>query len=515
MAPSSTWALSANCWPVATTEAASLRNVLQDPVQYSHRILGHRTWSKQQDILRAVATHSRTAVKACHSSGKTFTAADAALWWFTNFSDGIVITTAPTWTQVEKLLWGNIHNAIKGSKIKYPEPTKTELKNGPDNYILGISTNEGVRFQGWHGTILVILDEAPGVLGEIYDAIEGIRAGGRVHVVLLGNPIIPAGPFYDAFTINRRFWECITISAFDTPNFDGVCLDNSHLEANEDAQVFYGTKGGVNLLTMTSSQLKENSHPFLTTREWVYEKFFEWGPQHPLWESKVLGAFPSSADDALISLMMAERAKDTIPFTTTDPWFEAGIDVAGPGEDETSLTIINRPNIVRQRAWASSDPRGPVVNELGMYRGRLKAVRVDSVGQGYYFGKHLESQGFPVQYVNVGERPMRQPSAQQKLKGALEFVDLKSDLYWHLREQFVLEQVGGLTDALTVSQLTAIKYDYTDKGKIYILSKAKHRELFGMKSPDRAEGVMLAYAPDIRPRIAPVLQPSVSMVTHG
>jgi hypothetical protein len=57
-----------------------------------------------------------------------------------------------------------------------------------------------VRFQGFHGRLLIVVDEAPGVKADIWEAIEGIRAGGDVRVLALGNPTIASGPFYDAFT---------------------------------------------------------------------------------------------------------------------------------------------------------------------------------------------------------------------------------------------------------------------------------------------------------------------------
>jgi hypothetical protein len=87
--------------PVWWTQAGS---AWADPVAFSRDILGHDHWGVQAQILQSIARNTRTAVKACHSSGKTFCAADAVLWWITAHSDGIAITTAPTWTQVEKVL---------------------------------------------------------------------------------------------------------------------------------------------------------------------------------------------------------------------------------------------------------------------------------------------------------------------------------------------------------------------------------------------------------------------------
>ena len=50
-------------------------------------------------------------------------------------------------------------------------------------------------------------------------------AGGKVHVVMAGNPILPAGAFYDAFSRERDLWNCITIDVLDSPNLAGVSLE--------------------------------------------------------------------------------------------------------------------------------------------------------------------------------------------------------------------------------------------------------------------------------------------------
>ena len=47
---------------------------IEDPVLFAQVVLGQEMWSRQAEILYSVAQHSRTAVKACHASGKTFTA---------------------------------------------------------------------------------------------------------------------------------------------------------------------------------------------------------------------------------------------------------------------------------------------------------------------------------------------------------------------------------------------------------------------------------------------------------
>src|SRR5271154_2513778 len=128
--------------------------IIEDPVLFARVMLGLDLWSKQREILESVGKYPRTAVKACHSSGKTFVAAAIALWWITHKPNGIAITTAPTWTQVERVLWGEIRTVALNAKIAYPRPTATSLQLGPNRYAIGLSTNEGVRYQGFHGSVL-------------------------------------------------------------------------------------------------------------------------------------------------------------------------------------------------------------------------------------------------------------------------------------------------------------------------------------------------------------------------
>ena len=444
---------------------------VQNPVLFSQRMLRHKTWSKQKEILHSVATHRRTAVKACHASGKSFTAAEATLWWITHRPKGIVVTTAPTMVQVERVLWGEIRNAVRGSKIGWPEPTLTSLTLGPNHYAIGISTNEGDRFQGFHGDVLVILDEAPGVKPRIYEAIEGIRAGGDVRVLALGNPTIASGPFYDAFTANREGWNLITISAFDTPNLNGLTIES--------------------LLELPEEELDNNPIPYLTTRRWVKEKYREWGSGHPLWESRVLGNFPAQAEDALLSLTWLEQAKIR-EHPVDEGVLDGGLDVAGPGEDETVLAIRCGPKLLHLESWTESDPRGKVLAALEPFKGRIRQLNVDSTGIGYGMARHIADFKYKVRDINVG-LPARHPD---------KYANLKAELYWGLRMRFQSGDISGCFSEKAIGQLAGIRYEHNARGQVVIESKEDMRKR-GVKSPDLAEAVMLAFAQDLsaEPRV--------------
>jgi len=447
--------------------------IIGDPAKYARFVLGYDLWSTQEEILHAVAEHQRVAVKACHASSKTLTLALLILWWIIRHKDAIAITTAPTYEQVRKLLWMEIHRALPNSQICYPPASQTELRIGPGNYALGLSTNSGVRMQGYHSShMLVVLDEAPGIEGDIWDAIEGARAGGDVHVVAVGNPTITGGPFYDAFLVNRTSWRTFTISAFDTPNLQDFTLERLRTlprDLSEDDPIF-----------------QYLPRPYLITRRWVYEKFWEWGEKSPLWQSKVTGQFPEQSQETLIPLGRLESARLRQPQPgDAQEYLVAGVDVAGPGKDECVCYVRKGGTIVGMQAWSVDDPRGPCVAFLRSFGAQLHSVNVDSTGMGYNFGLHLVDQGFSVNHVNVG----------QASNFANRFVNLKAQYYWALRERFEAGDISGLSDDLTISQLGTLRWAITAQGKIEIESKEERRRR-GLKSPDRAEALMLAFAPE-------------------
>jgi hypothetical protein len=172
--------------------------------------------------------------------------------------------------------------------------------------------------------------------------------------------------------------------------------------------------------------------------------------------------------------------------------FHAGLDVGGPGEAETALYVRQGQRIVYMEAWSRKDPRGEVVAALSQFKENLEIVNVDSVGVGYHMGTHLKSLGFPVREVNVGKSP----------RDSEKFSNLKAELYWGLRLRAEVGEISGLTDERTIAQLAGIRYSHNARGQVVIESKDEAVKR-GVKSPDRAEALMLAFAkvPHAEPNI--------------
>lgn len=430
---------------------------------------------------------AKVAVKACHSSSKTFTAADVVLLALLKGYD--VVTTAPTQEQVERLLWGHIRRAIDTSptidRKVWGNVNLTEIRMPTGEFAIGLATKPeegGVRFQGHHArpdsALLVVVDEALGVNPGIFEAVEGFAAGGDVRRLYLFNPTVASGPVYDIFTSADPTWERITIDAFDTPNLEGLTL--------------------ADVLAMPEHELDDNVRPYLVTRRWVRDMYYAWGEDSPLWQSRVRGQFPDQASNSLISLswLEAARARPGV-YAEKGGDVVAGVDVAGPGKDETVVYIRQGARVLEMCPFADSDSRGRVVQAIQrwLHKG-LTRVNVDSAGDGHYFMLHLREHlpsHVVVNGINVGSSPTDQKDTDGRTHQDL-FANLKAELYWHLRTQFRDGLVSGLTDQTTISQLASILWAPNSRGKTEIESKEKAARR-GVKSPDRAEALMLAFAP--------------------
>ncbi len=151
-----------------------------NPQWFMKRILNVKYLTPQQnEICESVKNNRRTACPSGHGIGKTFFAACVVLWFLICFPGAKVLTTAPTWFQVENLLWREIRTILSRSMLKGSlTTTLTAINLADDWFAIGLSTDDPTRFQGIHAPfVLIVFDEATGVAGEIWEAAEGVAVG--------------------------------------------------------------------------------------------------------------------------------------------------------------------------------------------------------------------------------------------------------------------------------------------------------------------------------------------------
>lgn len=429
-----------------------------DPAAWTHTRLGEHLWSKQIEIVQAVAAHRHVAVRSCHGVGKSHVASRLTAWWLDTrpLSEAFVVTTAPTAAQVKAILWRYIRQAWNRGHLPGRVLGSQEWKIGDELVAYGRkpADHDEDAFQGIHARyVLVILDEACGIPKQLWDAADSLVTNDDSRVLAIGNPTDPQSHFRQV--CDSRAWHTIGISAFDAPAFTGEAIPHE-------------------------------LRPLLVSRTWVEERKVEWGENSPLYASKVLGEFPEDGDDAVVPWSWATdcRALPTPADQEQSP-VHLGVDV-GAGGDQT--VIRERRGALAGRTWrsTSADPQ-EVADAIcrAVDTTEAQVVKVDSIGIGWgIVGLVREKRpDVHVQPINVAEAP-----AERK-----RFAKLRDELWWMGRElseqqTWVLQDV----DDDTLTQLCAPKYSIDAQGRIKVEPKDSTRARIG-RSPDDADALLLAF----------------------
>ncbi|MFB3118928.1 MAG: hypothetical protein ACE1Y2_00200 [Stenotrophomonas maltophilia] len=478
------------------------------PEEFARDILRVDLWHKQAEVLSALPDNQRVAVKSGNGLGKGFCASVAVLWFLYTHDPAIVLSTAPTFRQVQHVLWRQIRqlhrrakDTLKGKLIS----TRWDLAE--DRYAMGLSADTADEFQGFHSpNMFIVVDEAEGVSDEIYEAIEGVMTSAECRLLLIGNPTTVTGVFRRAFHEESHLYYNVTISALDSPNV---------------------TAGKVEV-------------PGLTTARWVNERKEIWGEDNPLYRARVLGEFPDLAEDALIRLSEIEAAgKREQPSSSADPAADQSKS-ASPDAAATRGSNEELPPSVDAAQFgfgsprdANADPvngeevvlavdvarfgsdrsvilrrRGQRVEEIRTFQkldtmqltGWVAAaiqefqpdrVCIDEIGVGAGVVDRLREQGYQVKGINVARW-----ARQDKL-----FANLRAEGYWRLRELFATGTISIPTDSRLMGELAALRYSYDSQGRIIMESKEAMRQR-GQASPDVADALMLAFVdPPSRARL--------------
>jgi phage terminase large subunit len=417
-----------------------------NPAFFIQNVLGNPLTWQQLAVCNSVNKHRRTAVPSGHGTGKTYLAARLALQRLFAFGPkSKVITTAPTWTQVEKLLWKELRSAYKSSL--YPlggTLNLTELTIDDDWFALGISTNDTHRFQGFHAPfVTIILDEATGVDPLIWEAAEGLAIGPNDKFLAIGNPTDPSSDFKRV--CDSPLWNVVRLNSEEHPN------------------VVTG----------------EIVVPGAVTREWIEERLIEYGGRDTaLYRARVLGLFPEQGDDMLISLADVERAQ----FRWSQPVGEPaslGADIARFGSDETvEIEIYEDGNVAMPKTHVGQNT---MATAGSVKANGAKRKAVDDAGLGGGVTDRLRELGIAVIAYNAGESPLDKER----------FLNRRAETWWMIREALKADEINLPPDNKLAADLTNIKYSYTSKGQIKLESKEEVKKRLG-RSPDRGDALAIA-----------------------
>jgi hypothetical protein len=438
--------------------------------------------SYQRRILRALVKYKHVSVKSCHGSGKTWFAARAGLYLMFVFKP-IGISTAPTGRQVKRLLWSEIHDAY----ARAPRPlggklNQTYLELGNRWFMEGFATDSPeFNISGLHEEcMIVIVDETHGVEPQTLDMMDTLLTSHNSYVLWIGNPVIPEGPFYQAFQPGSPFKPeaQITISAGMTPNV-------------RHGRIIY---------------------PKLVTQEWVDRQIDKYGEDDPWTIARVHAEFPETNLQLLIAPRAIQRAEqadfwDEKPhLQDTDKVVSLGVDVGRGGGDPSVIGVRwasgRYRTVHRFSKTRTTELSGEIIHVWKQFRPRSvnpeegPCINIDDTGVGGGVTDILLEQGYPVNGIVSSESPDElyadEDSAEHE--DMEQFLNVRAQCYWKLRTRAL---AGTLDiDETTAYQLTKIQRERTSKDKIKIEEKDKIRKRLRGRSPDEADTCMLAFAAD-------------------
>jgi hypothetical protein len=458
-----------------------------DPVAFFREILGVDPWSRQIEILEAVRDHPRVAICAGHKVSKSHTVAGIALWYYCSHSDARVVMTSTTSRQVDQILWRELRMLrARGGRClacKLADPdghvtkrpcehstlidgeqgdlARTGLKSEDFREVVGFTAREAEAVAGISGrNLLYLVDEASGVGDEIFEAIEGNRAGGA-RIVLTGNGTRNEGEFFEAFNSKAAHYKAIRVSSEESPNV---------------------VQGRVVI-------------PGLATREWIDEKKLEWGEQSGLYRVRVKGQHATHEEGKIFSLHVIEQAEQRWHVTPDTGRLFVGLDPAGEtgtGDDSAFCARRGLKMLALKTEIGLNDDQHLVHLLIFLAQHKLPREtpvvvldREGSIGSSLFGLLRNYTEVNPGSFELVGVR-----ASDRAVRQAHLYDRVRDELAYNLESWF---RDGGaiLEDSKLEKDLHALKWNQAINGRLKVTDKKTLKKILG-RSPDRYDALALS-----------------------
>lgn len=434
-------------------------DLADDPKKWITEITKEVIWSKQIEIAKSLRDNRYTAVQSCHDTGKSFITSRLGCYWVDTRPDPFLVTTAPTWKQVNSILWREMRKAHRKGGLSGRINLDAEWYMGADELVAfgrKPADYDQSAFQGIHAlNVMVAVDEACGVPKSIFEAADSLVTNVNGRVLAIGNPDDPSSYFAEICKPGSG-WNVIKIGAHDTPAFTGEEVPDQLLE-------------------------------LLISKEWVEERIKRWGEGSPIFQSKVLGLFPEITDDTVFTPRMLREAQERTLVEMERPKLgQYGVDVSRFGADQTAIykAYGGRVRLVKTMHMADTMETANFTMMLLRQAQRGEAAYIDVIGLGAGVYDRCREENFRVYPHNSSERAYDDER----------FHNRRAEVYWLAREMAERGELDlpadGEDDDL-IAQLGSIRWKVTAGGRILLESK-EDMKARGLPSPDRADAAIMA-----------------------
>jgi len=433
--------------------------------------------------------HRKILVRSCNGAGKTTALAAICNWYFTRYSDSIVLTTASSWMQVKRNLWSEIRRQAREGKL-YPQKkatfTDTSITLSDKHFMIGISPNIPENAMGFHARhILIAVDEATGVDREIMDALMGNLTGADAQIVMICNPIDKDSFPYQAERSGD--WKLIHISAFDHPNVvDGI----------ETIPGAVTREWIADRLRAWSFEVKYDAGEFsrMVNVEWLDK----WYRKTAIAQARILGEWAQLDVIGFIPLELIQRnLMPTLTGSNPRPKVRSmGVDISrGVGADATVYAFFdiydNAPDLQLPFKVIYDEDLMATADRIKCEFERCKAdgihliIAIDDTGLGGGVTDKLKRESIDFHPVNFNHRP----------KGFFPGKDIanaRAEMYFVLQQELIDRKLHLMNDTEFHQELSSIRLDISQtNGSFKMEDKADIRQRLG-RSPDYADATALA-----------------------
>ena len=297
--------------------------------------------------------------------------------------------------------------------------------------------------------------EASGVADEIFEVIEGALTTKDCKLLLCGNPTKASGRFFESITTDKAngiFWS-FRVSCEDSPR---------------------------------------------VSREYIDGMIKKYGKDSNVVRVRVFGLPPKDDPDVLIPIELVSDSVLLELFPVKSDILEFGLDVARFGDDETVLAGRRGPCLQSIEAWTKEDTVSTakkafnrVVEEMIEQRVSKAKIKVDDTGVGGGVTDNLRR--LVTKHKRTGDIIICPCHNGGSPEDKAHFTDWATEQWCKLKDGLNTKSIKLLADEDLEGQLSTRRYGFNSKSKLRLETKDEMKSR-GLRSPDRAEAVVLAFA---------------------
>jgi hypothetical protein len=482
------------------------------PVEFFTSVLDVKILTEEQkQILHSINANQTTNVQAGHGLGKSFLMGGYIIY-FVFAVEGMAVSTAPTFNQVNDILWKEVRNIYDRNREKLGG-RRNELSirkiTSAGRIVIGFGKtskdNSSASFQGLHEeNLLLIQDEADGISNIIDEAFEACLTGSKNKGVKIGNPLNRSSAFARSCKISN-----IKIPVWTHPNvnwaYEQVVAENGKLVHRLKKEV------AAKILKPPCAQkddpvkpqsewdetLPRDVIPGAVSIAWIEKMRVKYGEFSTYWISRIEAEFPGDDVEGTIPIswlidarVRYDRNPEYWDNLASEYQWSIGVDV-GDGVDSHAVSVRRGMVLYSCKKYATTGDRKdtirlakeivePLVDSLGDC-----LVAVDRIGVGAGTLGTLLDDGYEAKGCTFGDRAL----------SCLEYRNRKTELTWQLRELlqsggFAIAPLGEREEEI-FEELAAPRYNVNTEKQIYLESKEETKKRLS-RSPDGGESIIIS-----------------------